>query len=91
MGRGGQIDWKWLIVGAAIGEIAFFGGGNGPVKAWAIDLTRLLAKLRTDIEMFAAQHPARGNELLFALERVARSRSVKRASKASRRVLSVGT
>jgi CRP-like cAMP-binding protein len=56
--------------GAVIGEIAFFDGGRRSATVWAIEPTQLLALERTDIEAFAASHPARGLELLFALGRV---------------------
>ncbi len=56
--------------GAVIGEIAFFDGGQRSATVWAIEPAELLALERTSIEAFAAQHPARGLELLFALGRV---------------------
>lgn len=56
--------------GAVIGEIAFFDGGTRSATVWAIEPTQLLALERKDIETFAAQHPVRGLELLFALGRV---------------------
>ena len=56
--------------GAVIGEIAFFDGGTRSATVWAIEPAELLALERQDIEAFAAQHPARGLELLFALGRV---------------------
>ncbi len=56
--------------GAVIGEIAFFDEGKRSATVWAIQPTQLLALERRDIEAFAAQHPARGIELLLALGRV---------------------
>jgi CRP-like cAMP-binding protein len=56
--------------GAVIGEIAFFDGGRRSATVWAVEPCRLLALERADIEAFAAQHPARGVELLLALGRV---------------------
>lgn len=56
--------------GAVIGEIAFFDGGPRSATVWAIEPSQLLTLERKDIENFAAQHSARGLELLFALGRV---------------------
>ena len=56
--------------GAVIGEIAFFDGGKRSATVWAIEPAQLLALERKDLEAFAAQHPERGLELLFALGRV---------------------
>ncbi len=56
--------------GALIGEIAFFDGGKRSATVWAIEPTRLLSLERPDVEAFAAAHPQRGLELLFALGRV---------------------
>lgn len=56
--------------GAVIGEIAFFDGGRRSATVWAIEPAQLLALERKDIEAYAAQHPARGLELMFALGRV---------------------
>lgn len=56
--------------GALIGEIAFFDGGKRSATVWALEPTRLLSLERQDIEVFAAEHPRRGVEFLFALGRV---------------------
>ncbi len=56
--------------GALIGEIAFFDGGKRSATVWATEPTRLLSLERKDVEAFAARHPQRGLELLFALGRV---------------------
>lgn len=56
--------------GAVLGEIAFFDGGTRSATVWAIQPSQLLALDRQHIEAFAAQHPARGIELLLALGRV---------------------
>jgi CRP-like cAMP-binding protein len=56
--------------GALIGEIAFFDGGKRSATVWAIKPTRLLSLERKDVETFAALHPQRGLELVFALGRV---------------------
>lgn len=56
--------------GALIGEIAFFDGGKRSATVWALKPTRLLALDRQQVEAYAARHPQRGLELLFAVGRV---------------------
>ena len=56
--------------GAVIGEISFFDDGARSATVWATEASRLLEFDRAAVMSFAAQHPARGLELLFALGRV---------------------
>ena len=56
--------------GSVLGEISLFDGEPRTATVWAIAPTDLLRIDLDGLRAFAAEHPARGHELLFALGRV---------------------
>jgi CRP-like cAMP-binding protein len=56
--------------GSVVGEIAFFDEGPRSAKVWAIEDSALLRLDFGDFQRYAAAHPVRTNELLFALGRL---------------------
>ena len=56
--------------GSVIGEVALFDGLPRTATVWAIEPTELLRLDVAGLRAFAAEQPARANDLLFALGRV---------------------
>jgi CRP/FNR family transcriptional regulator, cyclic AMP receptor protein len=59
-----------ILPGAMVGEIAFFDERPRSAKVWAIADSALLRLDHGNFQRYAAAHPVRINELLFALGRL---------------------
>src|SRR5215471_3894314 len=59
-----------ILPGTVVGEIAFFDERPRSAKVWAIEDSALLRLDLGDFQHYAAAHPVRTNELLFALGRL---------------------
>lgn len=71
--------------GAVFGEISLFDGKARTATVWATKPTELLKLDLPGLQAFTAQHPDRGNELLFALGEVLAMRLRRSEDSAARR------
>lgn len=71
--------------GSVFGEISLFDGKARTATVWATKPTELLKLDLSGLQAFNAQHPDRGNELLFALGEVLAMRLRRSEDSAARR------